>query len=110
MDVPDWIKKQKIAENFEVVKGEYDMYKDFTADPSGYFLVRINREDKLIEVAHCTNEHVITKVFTGKIAYELFHTIIKAGVISRLDHAAYLGTELKKAEIALQRNEPYEQE
>jgi len=109
METPQWIKKQKTSENFEIVKGSHDENKDWKQDDAGYLLIRVNQTDKTIEVAHCTNEHVITKMITGKKADEIYHTIIKLGLISRLDHAAYLGTELKKAEIALKTGEPYVQ-
>lgn len=110
METPAWIKKQKLAENFEIIDGQHDDIKEWCLDPTGYLLIRINRETKEIEVAHCTNEHVITKMITGKKADEIYHTIIRLGLISRLDHASYLGTELKKAEIALKTGEQYTQE
>lgn len=110
MEVPSWIKKQKITENFEIICGKHDDIKEWVQDASGYLLIRINHETKEIEVAHCTNSHTITKMITGKKADEIYHTIIRLGLISRLDHAAYFGTELKKAEIALKTGEPYIQE
>ncbi|MDP2925993.1 MAG: DUF4346 domain-containing protein [Nanoarchaeota archaeon] len=70
-------------------------------DPKGYFLIRINREKKIIEVAHCLKNNEIIRIIIGKTPEEIMYKIIDEGHISLLDHAAYLGKELQKAHIAL---------
>lgn len=105
-----WIKDKTYAEDFDVVQGSFDPYKDWSLDPKGYFLIRLNLEAGMIELAHCTNSHVITKMITGRIAQELYITAIKLGLVGILEHAAYLGKELKKAEYCLQNNTEYVQE
>ena len=105
-----WIKDKIYAVDFEVVEGKYDEYRDWVMDPKGYFLIRLNKASSTIELAHCANNHVITKMITGKTAQELYMTAIKLGLLSRLDHAAYLGKELKKAEFCLKNNLEYVQE
>ncbi len=42
------------------------------------------------------------RVIEGTTARALYATIIKAGWVSELSHAAYLGKELARAELALQ--------
>jgi dihydropteroate synthase len=37
-------------------------------------------------------------------------TLLELEILSRLDHAAYLGRELEKAELALQFNRSYAQD
>ncbi len=46
----------------------------------------------------------------GSTARDILDTIIERGLISRLDHAAYLGRELMKAEIALKFKRSYSQD
>lgn len=47
---------------------------------------------------------------TGRTAKEVIETIIKMGLISKLDHAGYLGCEIQKAEIALRLGRSYSQD
>jgi dihydropteroate synthase-like protein len=47
---------------------------------------------------------------TGDTAKEVLDTIIRLGLVSRLDHAAYLGRELMKAELALKFKRSYSQD
>ena len=49
-------------------------------------------------------------VIRGTGATEVYQTIIRKGYITFLDHAAYLGRELEKAEIALATSRSYQQE
>jgi len=90
-------------------KANYDD-KEWVMDVKGYLLIRINPETKNIEVGHCRQNNVILQKFTGKNAKELCQAVLKAGVISRLDHAAYLGRETLKAEAALKLGIEYVQD
>jgi len=95
---------------FREVRAEYDDLKEFTLDEKGYFLIRTNQKTKEIEVAFCPELNKITVKVTGKKPLEIYQTIIKEGLLSRLDHAAYLGRELQKAYLALQKSLPYVQD
>jgi dihydropteroate synthase len=46
----------------------------------------------------------------GKTADVIYSKIIELGLVSFLDHAAYLGSELTKAEIALRTGKEYIQD
>ena len=96
-------------------------------DPGGYFVIYLERADKLICAEHFTNvineqgfatdpetceiiacqgqvERTSEMVYRGKTAKELCVKIfeeIKPCPITMLDHAAYLGREFIRAEIAL---------
>ncbi len=72
----------------------------FKIDPKGYFLIRINPETRKIEAGYCRQNNAILKVFSGNNAKELMQAIIKAGVVSSLQHAEYLGRETMKAQMA----------
>ena len=51
----------------------------------------------------------LNSIIFGKDALSIGQTIIREGLISRIDHSLYLGKELMKAEIALKFGLRYEQ-
>lgn len=96
-------------------------------DPSGYFVIYLNREEQLICAKHYTNiiddrglaldpetgKPIPAKgkvnrgydiLFTARTAKEICIKILeeqKPSLVTMLDHAAYLGREFVRAEIAL---------
>ena len=114
---PKWVRKQKYSKEFEVIKEKkYHDVKDFKFDTGCYTLVKIYKRTKQIGVAICDYNHHILKEFRGKSARDLYRTILdydkehKRNWFNRMDHAAYLGKELKKAEISLAMGTDYVQE
>lgn len=81
-----------------------------TLDPAGYFVVYPDQVHNRITLEHYTNKGVLDRVFTAAEPAALYASVIDAGLISRLDHAAYLGRELARAEHALRTGEPYVQD
>ena len=105
-------------------------------DPEGYFLIRVNKENKELIVEHFTNnidelgrainpetgkpfeckhEEARTpkEIFTGRTAKEVGIKLTEGEgphLISKLDHALYLGRELQRAEHCLFTEEPYIQD
>ena len=102
--------KSHQAENIEEIQGHYDELKDWKYDPKGYFLIRINRKTKEIEAGHCKRNNVIEKIIKGKKPQDIYFTACELGLISRADHAAYLGKELEKAYLALKYGLKYVQD
>lgn len=84
--------------------------KRMTSDPSGYFVVFVDRERGLLSLEHYRNDGVLDTVIEGGTAAELYVPVIDKSLITRLDHAAYLGRELARAESALRSGEPYVQD
>ena len=80
------------------------------ADPAGYFVVYVDRRRGLLSLEHYTNAGVLDAVVEGRSAVEVYTPVIERGLISRLDHAAYLGRELARAEHALRSGELYIQD
>jgi tetrahydromethanopterin S-methyltransferase subunit A len=80
------------------------------SDPNGYFVVYVDQEHKLLLVEHYANTGVLTTVIEGKTAAEAYIPCIERGLVSRLDHAAYLGRELARAEQALGSGSKYIQD
>ena len=108
----------KIKNNIEEsMPAKYDRIKEWIMDPKGYFLINIDKEYKLIRVGYCKfsklgNDpiHDMVAEVTGKKAIEIVNTLIKKNFISTLQHAADMGIELHKAELALKYDLQYIQD
>ena len=90
------------------IKAKYHKIKDWVMDPKGYFLITIDKKKKILHVGYCVfkkkgnkpaNEMI--SIVSGKTAIEIVNTLIKYKYISSLQHAADMGIELCKAELAL---------
>lgn len=71
------------------------------SDPAGYVVIYPDRRRHLLVLEHYANNGVLTRVIEGATPTALYGTVIAEGLISRLDHAAYLGRELARAQHAL---------
>ncbi len=100
----------KVKDNAKVISAEYDDLEEFVLDPNGYFLIRVDYEKNTIEVGHCKKNNIVDIKIVGKNPLEIYQTIIKHNIITRKDHAAYLGRELQKAYIALKQKIKYIQD
>ncbi len=78
-------------------------------DPTGYFVVYPDRARGRLMLEHYSNQGVLDRVFAATAPAALYAAVIEAGLISRLDHAAYLGRELARAEAALATGAAYVQ-
>ena len=79
-------------------------------DPAGYFVIYPDRSHQRLVLEHYSNKGVLDRIFTAISAAALYTSVIEAGLISRLDHAAYLGRELARAEHALHSGDNYVQD
>lgn len=79
-------------------------------DPAGFFVVYPDHRLARLVVEHYTNGGVLDLVLSGSAPADLYAEIIARGLLTRLDHAAYLGRELARAEEALRTGEPYVQD
>lgn len=79
-------------------------------DPAGYFVVYPDRTHQRLVLEHYTNKGVLDRMFSANSAAALYTSVVDAELISRLDHAAYLGRELARAEHALQSGDDYVQD
>jgi len=83
----------------------------FNVDKSGYFLIKTSEDKQEILVQHYLNDGRKTRYeFKGQDALSLYKKIINEHLVSQLDHAAYLGRELTKAEECIKNNKEYDQE
>mgnify|MGYP001238214714 CR=1 FL=1 len=109
-----WKIKNNIQENIDA---KYDKIRDWVMDPKGYFLISVDKDNQLIRVAYCIftklgNDpvHDMIAEVKGKTAIEIVNTLINKKYISTLQHAADMGIELHKAELALKYNLKYIQD
>ena len=101
----------------ETIPAKYDRIKDWVMDPKGYFLIKIDKEANLIRVGYCIFSkqgnnpiHDMVSEVNGKTAIEIVNTLIEKNFISSLQHAADMGIELYKAELALRYEYKYIQD
>lgn len=103
-----------LPENFTEAEGS----EEWHLDPAGCFRLAITgdeiRDGKLhsgkIVASNTSYLNTWIHAIAGSTAKEVLDTIIKLGLVSRLDHAAYLGRELMKAELALKFGRSYSQD
>lgn len=100
-----------------LIKAEKTLEKDVTLDPNGFFVIEIDRKNKKIRVEYYSNVYKegrivsgnLKKVFIGKKADALCDTISKHVKDLLPEHYMYIGRELQKAQICLEKNKKYEQ-
>lgn len=79
-------------------------------DPAGYCVVYPDSRHGLIRVEHFHNNGVLDCVIEGTTPAAVYAALIDRELVSRLDHAAYLGRELARAERSLKTGEAYVQD
>jgi tetrahydromethanopterin S-methyltransferase subunit A len=77
-------------------------------DKAGYFVVNI--ENGVILVEHYSYKEKLLRIIEGQNARSIYLTIVRNGWVSKLDHAAYIGKELNKAELSIQHGFKYLQD
>jgi len=100
-------KPEFIIEDIDVpVVNAEENYK-FKHDPAGSFKIMV--EDGQITAVHYLKmkPQIVVK---GKTAKAVYDEILKRGLISRMEHASYLGSELERAEIASKVGKSYIQD
>jgi tetrahydromethanopterin S-methyltransferase subunit A len=79
-------------------------------DPAGYFVIYPDPQRGMLSLEHFRPDGVLDAVIEGHSAAECYTPAVAQGLLSRLDHAAYLGRELARAEAALHTGARYVQD
>ena len=81
-------------------------------DKAGSFRIFVDRQEQSLVAEHFNwaDAPAPNLIVKGKTAEQVYEQIVGSGLVSRLDHAAYLGSELAKAEIALRTGKEYIQD
>jgi tetrahydromethanopterin S-methyltransferase subunit A len=82
----------------------------YKSDPAGFFVVYPDCRKTALVVEHYTNAGVLDCVVQGPTPTAVYAEIVKRGLVSQLDHAAYIGRELATAERSLKTGETYVQD
>ena len=99
------------------ILAKYHRLKDWKMDPKGYFLIAVDKKNKIIRVGYCkftkldslpVNDMIAE--IQGETAIEIVNTLIREKFISTLQHAADMGIELHKAELSLKYDFKYIQD
>ena len=78
------------------------MPQEIMYDPCGNFRIGIEGDEIVAEISG--------RAYRGSSWADVFHAIQECGEVSLLDHAAYLGAELFKAELAIRFGRSFEQD
>lgn len=70
-------------------------------DRAGYFVIVPLPERMIIQARHYSYDKELLRVIEGPDAQSIYRMLAKHGWVSTLNHAAYLGQELARAEIAM---------
>jgi tetrahydromethanopterin S-methyltransferase subunit A len=84
--------------------------KQLRLDRAGFFIVLAQPQKGVIVCEHYENSGRLAHVIEGRQGALIAATIVERGLVTQLDHAAYLGRELQKAEAALSAGIDYQQD
>ena len=79
-------------------------------DPLGFFIIYPKKEEERIYLEHYKEDGTINEVIFGRNPAWIASTAIERNLVSRLNHAAYLGRELEKAYLSMIQGFPYVQD
>jgi hypothetical protein len=74
---------------------------EWKLDTKGYFLIDPKPEEGLIYAHYYTSDKKYVLSISGKDAESIYYTVLRKNLIDLKMHAAYLGSELQKAELHL---------
>jgi tetrahydromethanopterin S-methyltransferase subunit A len=79
-------------------------------DPAGYFVIIPDARRQVVVVEHYAYDNKLQHVVEGVASRDIYRTLIDAGWVRQLSHAAYLGRELAAAELSLRHGFTYVQD
>ncbi|MDW8029208.1 MAG: DUF4346 domain-containing protein [Armatimonadota bacterium] len=79
-------------------------------DKAGYFVIIPQPDKGIIVIEHYDYHDRLLHIIEGEDARSLCATIIELGFVTQIDHAAYLGRELMRAELSLRHSLPFIQD
>src|SRR3989344_5923052 len=100
----------KFSKRVKIIPSHYDTWTEWKRDGVGYWLFRLNRSKKRIEAGYCLKDNVIEIMITGIDSEAMHNTIVREKLVKTIQHAAYIGHELHKCEIALKLHLDYIQD
>lgn len=77
--------------------------KNIKLDKAGYFVILPSKKNKTILVEHYSYDNKLLREIKGKASRDIYFTIINNKWVTELSHAAYIGKELARAELAIKK-------
>ena len=105
---PGPVEAFELVSSVEVTQGFVP--KNFVCDPGGYCVIQVDTSTRLIHLKHYTNQGKLIAHIQGPTAKHIIFPLNESGLITQMDHAAYLGRELFRAERALLLGKTYIQD
>ena len=102
--------KNKDKEKVPMIRAHYESRKEWKMDPKGFFTIKPYPEEGMIRARYYGEDHALKLAIEGANAEEIYNTIVRENLVSTFQHAAYVGCELMKAEIAMKKNLAYVQD
>ncbi|MFX1483860.1 MAG: dihydropteroate synthase-like protein [Promethearchaeota archaeon] len=100
------IQSVPLNESYEEVTSDASGYKP---DPRGCFRIGIDFSSNRILCEHRNHEGIVQRLSSKKTS-PMLKEILNRDLVGSFEHAAYLGAELARAEIALQMGHDYQQD
>ncbi|MBW2983395.1 hypothetical protein KY327_03775 [Candidatus Woesearchaeota archaeon] len=73
----------------------------WTQDPKSYFTIMPYPDEGKLKVRAYSPDHEKKYLIDGDNPRQVYYKIISMGLVTRMEHAAYLGKELQKAYTAM---------
>ncbi len=84
--------------------------KGVKLDKAGYFVIIPSKDNGIITVEHYNYDNKLLRVLVGRNSRDIYRTIIDNKWVTDLSHAAYIGKEIGRAEMAIKKGFKYVQE
>lgn len=107
---PGPVTAQRAPRVVEPIEATHDKYREWDMDPLGYWLILPKPEENAIVCEQYDYQYKLQQVIRGQSAETICATITRLNLVSRMQHAAYLGREIAKAETALKHGLKYVQD
>ncbi len=85
----------------------FKVASEWVMDELGYFLIDPRPEEQCIFAHHYSKDGVYQRSFSGSCAEDIYYTLLRENCVGSLQHAAYLGSELQKAELVIRFSLPW---
>ena len=95
------LQKPVLSSRVKHIRAHYNTWTEWKRDPIGYWLFRVDLDKKEIHAGFCKKNNIIQVVIVGTEGESMYNTIVRQKLVKSLQHAAYIGYELQKAEVAL---------
>ena len=104
-----------LTKNVSVFQRDFPLIQGYKhahmiSDPGGYVIIYTDLTRKIMTLEHYDTAGCLQRVIEGNSATQIYTPLLELDVITRLDHAAYIGRELARAEHCIHSQTLYVQD